>query len=159
MEFLRVGLIAFILFYFTWLQILGMLAFGGLFYYYANNKNLLLENSNYGNLLFYYFITFCEISYYYYLIGYEKFKNNCIGKYFHNYFESVNNKYLQLRGYLINKLFTLTVRTAVKAMMMIDKEEKNQKSQNIQINQKSQIHKKSTKNFDFNKFLDDLENN
>ena len=132
MEVLQFSLITFIYFYFSWLQFLGFLIFSRLFYYYINNKNiLLLEKINY-----------------YILNIYKKFKNNYIGKYIHNYLELVNIKYLQLRNYLINKLFNLIVQIGI--MIMFEKEEK----QILIIPKKN---KKSTKNFDFNKFLNDLD--
>jgi hypothetical protein len=154
MEILRIGLIAFILFYFNWIQILGMIAFLGLVYYYKSNKNLLIENSNYFNFVFYYLITCYEISYFYGRKGYEKFKNNCIGKYIHNYLEYVNNKYLQLRNYFINKLFNLTIQTAIKTMMMIEKKEKP-KTPTLTL--KFKKNKVSTKKLNINEFLDNLE--
>lgn len=132
MEVLKFSLITFIYFYFSWLQFFGFLAFSKLFYYYINNKNiLLLEKINY-----------------YILNVYKKFKNNYIGKYIHNYLELVNAKYLQLINYLIDKLFNIIIQIGI--MIMFEKEEKQ-----IQIIQKK--NKKSTKPFDFNQFLDDLE--
>ena len=103
MKFLKVVLIAFIPFYFTWLQIVQMIFFVEFFCYLRNNKNFLLENPNYIKIFFYNLISFYELSYYYFVIGYRKFKNN----------------YLKFKN--------------------------------------PKIHKKSIKNCDFNKFLDDLE--
>jgi len=103
MKFLKVGLIAFIPFYFTWLQIVQMIFFVEFFCYLRNNKKFLLENPNYIKIFFYNLIIFYELSYYYFIIGYKKFENN----------------YLKFKN--------------------------------------PKIHKKSIKNCDFNKFLDDLE--
>ena len=140
MEFLKIGLIIFIFFYFNLFNFLEILLFRELLYYYKNNKNILLEKSNYCNILFYYLITFYEISCNYILIEYKKFKNNYIGKYIHDYLEIINTKYLQLKNYLINKLFNVIIQIGV--MIMFEKKQKN---------------KKSNKKFNFNKFLDDLE--
>lgn len=140
MEFLKVILITFIFLYFSIFNFLEILLFRELFYYYKNNKNILLEKSNYCNILFYYLITLYEISYNYILNGYTKFKNNYIGTYIHNYLESVNTKYLELKNYLISKLFNIIIQIGL--MIMFEKKQKN---------------KKSNKKFDFNKFLDDLE--
>ena len=140
MEFLKVILITFIFLYFSIFNFLEILLFRELFYYYKNNKNILLEKSNYCNILFYYLITLYEISYNYILNGYTKFKNNYIGKYIHDYLEIINTKYLQLKNYLINKLFNVIIQIGV--MIMFEKKQKN---------------KKSNKKFNFNKFLDDLE--
>jgi hypothetical protein len=131
MEVLKFSLITFIYFYFSWFQFLIFLIFIKLFYYYINNKNILLEKINY-----------------YILNVYKKFKNNYIGKYIHKYLELVNAKYLQLRNYLINKLFNIIIQIGI--IIMFEKEEKQ-----IPIIQKK--NKKSNKPFDFNKFLYDLE--
>lgn len=140
MEFLKISLITFIFFYFSLFNFVEILLVRELFFYYKNNKNFLLEKLNYCNILFYYLITFYEISHYYILIGYNKFKNNYIGKYIHASLEMVNTKYLQLKNYLINKLFNIIIHLV--AMIMFKKKQKN---------------KKSNKKFNFNKFLDDLE--
>ena len=76
MKFLKVVLIAFILFYFTWLQIVHMIFFVEFFSYLRNNKQFLLENPNYIKIFFYNLISFYELTYYYFVIGYRKFKNN-----------------------------------------------------------------------------------
>ena len=103
MTFLKLGLIAFIYFYFTWLQIVQMIFFVEFFCYLRNNKKFLLENPNYIKIFFYILISFYELSYYYFVIGLLQLKNI----------------YLKFK--------------------------------------KPKIHKKSIKNYDFNKFLDDLE--
>ena len=136
MEILKISLIMFIFFYFSIFNFLKILLFKELFYYYKNNKNILLEKSNYCNILFYYLITFYEISYYYFLIGYKKIKNNYIGIYIYSYLKIINTKYLELKNYLINKLFNIIIQIGIMIMF------KN---------------KKSNKKFNFNKFLDDLD--
>jgi len=156
MEFIKFGLLAFIFFFFSWIQIISIFASFAFIYYYINNKHLLLDNSNYFNIFIYYFVTLCEISYYYFKVGYQKFKNNSIGKYIHNYLESVNNKYLSLRKYLINKIFNFTMQSAVKIMMTLDKEEKKNE---LSLKNKNQ---KNTRpclkdSFDIDKFLSEIE--
>jgi len=76
MKFLKVGLIACIFFNFTWLQILQMIFCIEFFCYLYSNKKFLLENPNYIKIFFYNLISFYELSYYYFFIGYKKFKNN-----------------------------------------------------------------------------------
>ena len=141
MEFLKISLITFMFFYFSLFNFLEILLFREIFFYYKNNKNILLKKINYCNILFFYSITFYEISCYYILIGYKKFKNNYIGRYIHASLEMVNTKYLQLKDYLINKLFNIVIHLVI--MIMLKKKQKN---------------KKSNKKFNFNKFLDNLEN-
>lgn len=128
MEIIKFCFITIIYFYFSWLQFLGFLIVIKLFYYY--------------------FFTFYELLYNYIQNGYNKFKNNYIGKYVHNYLELTNTKYLELRNYLINKLFSIIVKIGF--MIMFYKEEKQ-----ILKNTK----KKSTKKFNINKFLNKLEIN
>lgn len=154
MEIFKVGLTIFILFYFTWFQILEIIFFVEFFYFCVPNKNILLENSNYINVLFYYLITIYEISYYYFLIGYNKFINNYVGKYIYYYLRFVNNKYLQLKNYLKSKLINLTIKTIIKITIMLKKEKL---IEILQPKYKKQQICKKTKNIDYTKFLDDLE--
>jgi hypothetical protein len=76
MKFLKIGLIAFIFLNFAWLQILQMIFCIEFFCYLRNNKKFLLENPNYIKIFFYNLISFYELAYYYFVIGYRKFKNN-----------------------------------------------------------------------------------
>jgi len=144
MEFLKVGLIIFIFFYFTLIQILEIIFFVEFFYFCVHNKHILLENSNYINVLFYHLIILYEISYYYFLIGYNKFINN--------YSRFVNSRFVNLKNYLKSKLINLTIKTIIKTTMMV-------KKRKIEILQPKyqQIRKKTAKNIDFNEFLDNLE--
>jgi hypothetical protein len=163
MEFIKVGILAFILFYFTWLQIFYMMIFVGAFYYYLKNKINLLENQTFFNVFMFYFITFYELSYYYISIGYNKFSKTFIGKYIHNYLEQVNEKYLILRESLIEKIYSFTIQTVIKTMMKLEKEEKNisQNKLSFKPNQTSEILesklKKNTKEFNIDEFLNELE--
>ena len=97
MEFLKISLITFIFFYFSLFNFLEILLFREIFFYYS--------------------ITFYEISCYYILIGYKKFKNNYIGRYIHASLEMVNTKYLQLKDYLINKLFNIVIHLVITIML------------------------------------------
>jgi len=63
---------------------------------------------------------------------------------------NLNNNYLSIRTYLVNKLFTFTVQTAISIMMKLDKPENK-------LQQKTDK-KDKKKSFDIDKFLDKLEN-
>jgi hypothetical protein len=157
MEFLKISLIMFIFFYFSIFNFLKILLFKELFYYYKNNKNILLEKLDYCNILFYYLITLYEISYNYILIGYKKIKNNYIRKYIHSYLEIINTKYLELKNYLINKLFNIIIQIGIMIMFKNNKFNKNNKNNKSNKSNKSNKNNKSNKKFNFNKFLDDLD--
>lgn len=149
MEIIKIGLITFLFFYLTWLQLLYVSILAGVYYYYSKNKQkLLLEQNNYGNFIIYYLIFFLENSFMYSNYFYHKFKISFIGRPSHNYLVNLNDNFLLLRNYIFNKVFTFTLQSAIKIMMKLDRDEKKE----------IKIVKKKSKNTDIKKFLDELEN-